>query len=449
MFLARDISYHIISLGCSKNLVDSERVNGDLSARGFRASSSPEEADIIIINTCGFIEDAKRESIDVILDAVRSRDGAPPAVRVFADGKGLRKIPFPIRVVVAGCLSQRYYDDIKKEMPEIDFLCGIPGGRFAEEMARAFRIRLAGRPGRSRKPLLEGLPYSYIKISEGCSNNCSYCAIPLIRGPLHSYSPDDILKDCRRAVAGGALELIFVGQDTAAYRKGRMGLAALAERASRLRGARWIRLLYCHPDHIDDSIITLLEKNRKVVKYIDIPFQHASAAVLRSMGRKGNAGKYSALVEKLRGRVPGIVIRSTFMVGYPGETEEDYQALLDFLKRVRLDRVGCFTYSREEGTRAASRDDTVSDREKRKRYNRLMGLQEGISLEKMREKIGRTVDVLVEEKVDRKTWIGRTPFDAPEVDGIFYLTAKDIMINSIVRAKVTDAVEYDLIGEIL
>ncbi len=435
MSLPRGLSYHIISLGCSKNQVDSERINGELSSCGFAPASSPEEADLVIINTCGFIEDAKKESIDVIFDALslKKRRGK---------GAGPRS---PGRVVVCGCLSERYLDAVKTDIPEVDFCYGIADAGFVPALCRALDID-AGDGAPCRKPLIEALPYRYIKISEGCSNNCSYCAIPSIRGGLNPYPPEAILEDARRAAADGVKEILIIAQDTSAYRYGGLTLSSLADRISGIEGVEWIRLLYCHPDHIDESIIRLLAENEKVVKYIDIPFQHVSERILRSMGRKGSAAVYESLIKTLRDRVPSIRIRSTFMAGYPGETGGEFNELLGFISRTRIDRIGCFTYSREEGTAAADMPGQVPERVKRARYAAIMRAQKKISMEKMDSLIGSTLRVIVEEQADGETWIGRSEYDAPEVDGIFYLTGKGIVINSIVRARVTGSAEYDLFG---
>ncbi len=427
------LSYYIVSLGCSKNLVDSEKLNGGMLAAGFLRASEPSGADIIIINTCGFIEDAKKESVDVILDAA------------CLEGEGPASPAFPRRLAVAGCLAGRYPSELGRGIPEIDFLYGLLDDDFIPAMCRAFGIAPA-RPRGKRAPLDEGAPFAYIKISEGCSNNCSYCAIPLIRGPHRSFSPRQVLDDAREAVARGALELNIIAQDIASYRSGKTGLAGLVKKISSIEGVRWIRLLYCHPDHVDDGIIALIRDDCRVRKYIDIPFQHAAPRILKSMGRKGGPEQYLALIEKLRKSVPGIHIRSTVMVGYPGETEEEFRLLVDFLKSARLERLGCFIYSGEEGTRAFQLGDTVPAKTKRARHRRIMTLQRRISLAKMREMVGRKVEVLVEEHQGGDRWIGRSEFDAPEVDGIFFLTSKKASLNTIVRAEVTDAVEYDLVG---
>jgi ribosomal protein S12 methylthiotransferase len=435
VFQAPDISFYIISLGCAKNLVDSERVNGEMRALGFRAAQSSEDADILIVNTCGFIEDAKKESIEVILDAVGIKDDAPSG--------------FGRKLVAAGCLSQRYRREVAAEIPEIDFVYGIIDDGFVPGLCAAFGI--APEPGTGfarvrKRPLVEGLPYRYIKIAEGCSNGCSYCAIPLIRGPMVSFPPERVLEDAEAAAGDGAKELIIIAQDIASYRHGATDLADLVRRVSEVRGVEWVRLMYCHPDHIDGRIIDLLRNNDRVVKYIDIPFQHASRSILSSMGRKGDAASYLALVEELRARVPDIRIRSTFMVGYPGETDGDFRELLKFAQQAVLDRLGAFVYSPEEGTRAAELDGRVAPATARRRHARLMKLQQGISATRMEGLIGRTVRVLVEERIDDCTWAGRTEYDAPEVDGIFFLTGGNVSINSIVKARVTDSTEYDASG---
>jgi ribosomal protein S12 methylthiotransferase len=448
VFSSKDISYYIISLGCAKNQVDSERINGALDSAGYIQTGSSEHADIIIINTCGFITEAKEESIEVIFDALEQQKmaGKKNLKKFYQDNRVLDR-DFGRRVVVVGCLSQRYREELEIEIPEVDFIHGIPDNNFVEFMSRKFSID-AGRIKSLREPLLPGLPYSYIKIAEGCSNNCSYCAIPLIRGPQTSYPADLVLDEARREAARGARELVIVAQDISAYRWAELGLPELVSAISRIDGVEWIRLMYCHPDHLDDHIIDSL-RVEKVVPYIDIPFQHASSRILRSMGRKGGAGAYRTLVERLRERVPDIRIRSTFMVGYPGETNADFEELINFLEAECLDRVGAFIYSPEEGTRSWEMGDPVTDALKKERYHRIMTIQRDISARKLAAMAGSIVRVLVEEKVDETTCSGRTEYDAPDVDGIFYLTGRNVKINSIVKARVTGATEYDLIGEIV
>jgi len=446
VYKSSDLSFYLISLGCSKNLVDSERINGEMLSAGFTPAEASENSDIIIINTCGFIQDAKEESIEVILDAVSIKESGNSQSGFFSHGES--KPAFSRKVVVTGCLSKRYFNDIEKDMPEIDFLYGIPDEKFVPEMCSRFEIQ-TGSILSTRKKLYNSYPYSYIKISDGCSNNCSYCAIPLIRGPHIPFSSEKILKDAEAEVEAGALELNIIAQDIAVYQWGEMNLSSLVNEISKIEKLRWIRLLYCHPDHLTDDIIDLIADNKKVVPYIDIPFQHVSRSILKSMGREGDAEKYLELINKLRKRVPGITIRSTFMIGYPGAEEKEFDELMSFIKAARLDKVGCFTYSPEEGTDASNMPDTVSAEEKSRRLDELMSLQAEISKEILNEKIGLELDVLIEEKIDDKTYIGRTEFDAPEVDGVFYLTSDKNMVNKIVRARVTDSFEYDLIGVLI
>lgn len=444
MYISSDLSFYLISLGCSKNLVDSEKINGEMLSAGFIPAEASDNSDIIIINTCGFIQPAKEEAIEVILDAVSIKESASSGSKFFRHGKKEPR-PFTRKVVVTGCLTKRYFSEIESEMPEIDFIYGIPDDKFVSEMCRTFDIQI-GSIVAVRKKLYNSYPYSYIKISDGCSNNCSYCAIPLIRGPHIPYSSEVILKDAETEVRNGALELNIIAQDIAVYQWGETNLVSLINEISMIEKLRWIRLLYCHPDHMTDDIINLIAENKKVVPYIDIPFQHVSRSILRSMGREGDAETYLNLVSKLRKKIPGITIRSTFMIGYPGAGEKEFRELVSFIETAKLDKVGCFVYSPEEGTAASGLPDTLSMDEKNRRLDEIMSLQADISKEKLNEKIGREIDVLVEEKIDDNTYIGRTESDAPEVDGVFYLTAGENRVNQIVRARVTDSVEYDLIG---
>lgn len=428
MYSQKSNSYYVISLGCSKNLVDSERVNGSLIQAGFNPVESSEDAEIIIINTCGFIEAAKEESIETIFEAV---------------GAGDKKI------AVIGCLSQRYQNELLKEIPEIDFLYGNPDHNFIREFTGTFKGRSEKVTYSAREPLAGFLPYSYIKISEGCSNNCSYCAIPLIRGPHRSFSPEMIIGDVTASVERGSVEMNIVAQDISQYSINDIRLDRLVGKISEVEGVRWIRLLYCHPDHIDDSIINIFRKNEKIVRYIDIPFQHVSRPILESMGRKGDSNSYLRLLNRIRESVPGIAVRSTFMVGYPGETEGDFQLMIEFLKKARLDKAGCFTFSSEEGTAAYHLEDQVPEDVMLRRYNTFMNIQKDISAAKLKEMIGNTVDVLVEGRIDEETYLGRTEFDAPDVDGVFYLTSTEELNKSIVPAKVLGSEDYDLIGAVI
>jgi len=436
VFSPEDISYYIVSLGCPKNEVDSERLNADMHSAGFASAHDIDTADIVFINTCGFIEAAKKESIETIFDAL--------------DYKASQTKTFKKRLVVLGCLTQRYKEEIIKEIPEIDLVWGLYDSSLIAELALLWGIKLiTGTIAQKRKPLIENLPYAYIKIAEGCSNFCSYCAIPLIRGRFTAYAPSMIVQDAQEALNRGVKELIVVAQDTAAYNYNGIKIWELLNMLSKLEGDFWIRLMYCHPDHIDDRLIYALATVPKVVHYIDIPFQHASKKVLQSMNRKGDADIYLQLVQKLRKAIPDIAIRSTFMVGFPDEDDSDFKLLLEFVKQAQLDRVGVFMYSPEEGTQAFAKGDTVKKATKKKRYNMLMKLQQKISQQRLQATIGKTVQVLVEEQVDPQNYLGRTQYDAPEIDGIFFLTAHNVRVNDIITAKITDTLEYDRIGELI
>ena len=431
---AKRATYFIVSLGCSKNLTDSERVNASLSREGFSPAKNEHVADLIIINTCGFINDAKKESIDVILDAIDVRDANV--------AKGRQS-----KVVVTGCLSQRYLSQIKDEIPEIDLLYGIPDDEFVRRLVRLVDPDRDVHGGLvERLPLDGSVAYEYLKISDGCSNNCSYCAIPLIRGPIRSFSPDEILKDASAAAVRGAKELNVIAQDIAAYDYKGYRLHDLLKDLGTI-DIPWIRLLYCHPDHLDDRIVHAIRDIPRIVHYLDIPIQHANGAILRRMNRKGDLSTYLKLVSDLRREIPDIAIRSTFMTGFPGEDDAAFNELLSFVEEARLDRVGCFTYSPEEGTAAAGLDD-VPEEIKEERRNRLMDVQSAISAEKLEAKIGTRLRVLIESREDDGTFVGRTEYDAPEVDGNFYLTADNVAIHDIVEAEVTDSIDHDLSGVI-
>lgn len=441
-FCPGEIGYHIISLGCAKNLVDSEYLKGELAAAGFREALSSDEASLLLINTCGFITPAKEESIEIIFDMLDQRDAQSEREVLCCDGS-MR--PFTPAVVVFGCLTERYLEAIKKDIPEIDMVHPLDRADLVQGIAEKFSIAIP--PERQRKPLpLVDMPYRYVKIAEGCSNNCTFCAIPLIRGAMKSFSPEKIERDVKLAIERGAVEIDLVAQDSASYRHGALGLPDLVRRVGGMDGIGWLRLLYLHPDHITDEILSLFNEIPSLVPYVDIPLQHVSGGVVRAMGRRGDADTYRRLIEKIRRVVDDVVIRSTFMVGFPGEGEEEFSELMAFLGEMELDRVGAFTWSPEEDTAAVRLPGRVDEGEAVERYNRLMEQQRGISEKRLQRVIGRTVDVLVEAKIDAHTYMGRTPWDAPEVDGVFYLTGSDMAINSIVPSRVTDSVEYDLIG---
>jgi ribosomal protein S12 methylthiotransferase len=448
---ANDLSYYIISLGCSKNQVDSELLNGSMLSAGYRQSASAEEADIIIVNTCGFITPAKQESIDTLLEASELKPHTvqklykPNKTNSSEKNAGI----FTRKIAAFGCLISRYSDDLRRDMPEVDFFYGLMDDLFVPSMSEAFGINITvNNEKRNRSPLVDGLSYTYVKIADGCSNNCSFCAIPLIRGSHRANDPDIIISELESAVASGCKEAIVVAQDISLYKWNGIGLYDLIGKMNKIEDLSWIRLMYCHPDHIDEKIFSIFTDHGKVVRYIDIPFQHVSKRILKSMGRNGDAAAYFDLISRLRTIVPGIRIRSTFMVGYPGETNAEFDELLDFLKSSCIDRAGSFIWSPEEGTRAFDLKDRVSSKKSSERQRRLMTLQEKISANRLSELIGTEIDVLIEEKIDDKTWLCRSEFDAPEVDGFFYLTAENQRINSLVKARITASLEHDLIGVI-
>lgn len=431
MINPQDLSFSIITLGCSKNQVDAEKLNGSLLEAGFSAAQEIEESNLLIINTCGFITPAKEESIEVIFDAL--------------DTDFTRKHSFGRKVIVTGCLSQRYKDELLKDIPEIDFMYGLLDKAFVSVLCEKYDIRQSVIKNGRQTPLVKNLTYQYIKIAEGCSNNCSYCAIPLIRGPFRPFKLDDILRDVDIALSQNILELDLVAQDTSLYSFDGMDLSDLINKISALLDDQWIRILYCHPDHISEKLIETIRDNSNVVRYIDMPMQHISENILSSMGRKGNYEIYSDLIDLLRMKIPEIKIRSTFMTGYPLEEEKDFLELLDFVKEKKIDKVGVFPYSPEEDTQAAQLS-VIDESIVNERYNELMRIQQDISRSKLQDLTGKSLQVIVEERIDDETFLCRSEFDAPEVDGVFYLTSHDQELRSIVTATVTDSIEYDLFG---
>ncbi len=433
-FYPQELTYHILSLGCFKNQSDSEFLNGALLRAGFSPAAEENEADIVIINTCGFIEDAKRESLQEIFS-------------VEKDLPACAERPFKRRLVVCGCLSQRYMEQMKEEIPEIDLLYGLVDDALVDEIAAAFDIGLSRQKSsaQARVPL-SPLPYEYIKISEGCSNNCSFCAIPLIRGARRSFSPQSIIDDARSAIDRGAVELVLIAQDTASYDYEGTMLSDLLYRIAELQ-PRLMRVMYMHPDRINKKILDTMADISCIAPYLDLPFQHADGRILASMNRNGNADRYLDLLSQIRETIRGISVRSTFMVGYPGEDDRSFSQLEDFVQRAQLDRAGFFMYSREEGTPAFSLGD-VPQKTKVARYNRLSLIQEDITRNRLSALIGRKVRVIVEEHSGGDQWIGRSELDAPEIDGIFFLTGRGDILNTMVEAEITDSVEFDLVGEL-
>ena len=438
------IKVGFISLGCSKNLVDTEVMLHNLHARGFEITPNEEEAEIIIINTCGFIESAKQESIESILDA-----------------ESLKEYGKCKHIIATGCLVERYRNEVMDEMPEIDALVGV--GSLCDiadaceavmrgEKYTSFRDKEKSKLGGDR--IITTQPHTaYLKIAEGCDNCCTYCAIPLIRGKLRSRTIEDIVAEAKDLEALGVKEVNLIAQDTTRYGLdlyGRYALAELVREITKNTNIPWIRLLYCYPDKITDELITELRDNDRLVKYMDVPIQHISDSVLKRMNRHGGSALIREAVKRLRDEVPGIILRTTAMVGFPGETEEDFTELCEFVKEAKFDRFGAFTYSPEEGTAAALLDGEIDPQVKQDRYDILMQTQFAVNEEKIAENIGKTLTVLVDGYDEvAEVYYARSYADAPDVDGkVFFKSEEKIAPGEFVDVEITEALDYDLIGEL-
>lgn len=436
----------IISLGCAKNLVDSEVITGMLKDAGYQISNQEAEADILVVNTCGFINSAKEESVNAILDAAKYKE------------EGNCKA-----LVVTGCLAQRYKEDLLSEIPEIDGLIGtgeIPRiVSVLKDSLEGNKTAYVGKPTyiyNHETPRVVSTPrYSaYLKVADGCDNRCTYCAIPEIRGDFRSRPMESIVTEAAELGKQGVRELNLIAQDTTRYGQDLYGdfkLDSLLKELVKLDDIKWLRLLYAYPTHFTDDMIQAIAENDKICKYIDLPLQHADDEILMNMNRRGSQQDIRTLIEKLRNRIPGLAIRTSFIVGFPGETEEKFQQLVEFVKQVKFDRLGVFAYSPEEGTPAVDMPDQVPEEVKEKRVDTLMKIQQDISYEKNKNKIGQIVEVLVEGKNDtgEEVYIGRTGADAPEVDGKIILKGRELAPGDFVKAKITHAYEYDLIGEVM
>ena len=435
-----------ISLGCSKNLVDTEVMLRTLYDAGFEITPDETEAEIIVINTCGFIESAKQESIENILDAAKLKEW----------GKCRH-------IVVTGCLAERYRDEIMQEMPEVDAIIGVGSLEDITEACSAvlrgekyssFKDKETSRLGGERI-LTTDEHTAYLKIAEGCDNKCTYCAIPMIRGRLRSRPIEDIVKEAQDLEAMGVKELNLIAQDTSRYGLdlyGEYSLAKLVRAITEATSIPWIRLLYCYPDKITDELIEELANNPRLVKYMDIPIQHISDKMLKAMNRHGGKELIRDAVRRLREGVPGIVLRSTAMVGFPGETEEDFCELCEFIKEARFDRFGAFTYSAEEGTLAAEFDGQIDEQIKQDRYDVLMQTQLTVAEELGAAKVGSVQTVLCDGyDTVAEVYYGRSYADAPDVDGKVYFTSPRRKINTgaFVQVKITEAMDYDLVGEVI
>jgi len=433
----------MVSLGCPKNQVDAEIMLKKLSDAGFEITPAEAEADAIIINTCGFIEAAKAEAIENILEAsAYKKDGKLKAL------------------IVTGCLAERYKDDVTEEIPEVDVCVGIgQNDNIADIVLKAIEgNRKNYFDDKEKLPLngdriLGGYPFStYLKIAEGCNNCCTYCAIPKIRGKMRSRTIEDCVAEAEKLAQNGVTELIVVAQDTTAYGEDLYGKSMLPELLTRLckiEGLHWIRTLYTYPDKITDELLKVIKNEDKLVKYLDIPLQHVDKDILKKMNRKGDQKSISALIDKIRAYIPEITLRTTLITGFPSETEKQFESLAEFVKEKRFDRLGCFTYSAEEGTVAAELEDQIDEQTKTNRMENIMELQLTISAEKMQEKCDSVTEVLIEGWDDYiKCYFGRTVADAPEIDGkIFFMSHKQLKIGEYVKVRINDSIDYDLLGE--
>ena len=424
-----------VSLGCCKNLVDSEEIMGMLQANGHQIVAEPSQADAIIINTCGFIEPAKEESIATIFEMAQYKK------------KHLKKL------IVCGCLAQRYTDALTTEIPEIDAVIPIRDyGQFAKRLQSLLGEGFTKEMDPDQR-VLSSMPYrAYLKISDGCSNHCTYCAIPLIRGDQVSKTMEEVLAEARHLVQLGVKELTLIAQDTAKYgldNYGSLKLADLIRKVDQIEGLHWIRILYMYPDEIDDELLTAMKESSKVLPYFDIPMQHANARMLRAMNRRSTKEEVQKLVSKIRNMFEEPTLRTTMIVGFPSETEEEFEELVDFIQEIQWDRMGAFTYPKEEDTPAYDLPDSIEPQVAQRRLERLMQIQEEISSQKNKQKIGQVLEVLVEEKEAlRNRYRGRSKADAPdEVDGqVIFTSEKDLEIGSFVLVQITEAKTFDLMG---
>ena len=432
-----------ITLGCPKNQVDSELMLEKLATAGYELLDTPIGADLVVVNTCGFIAAAKQEAIDTILEMGQYKE----------DGE-IGKL------LVIGCMAERYRDEILKELPEADAVAGI--GANGEIVSLVERV-LAGEetsvfPAKTDMPLdgarvlTTPAHWAYLKIADGCSNCCSYCAIPMIRGPFRSRSMESVLAEAKSLAENGVRELILIAQDTTRYGQdlyGRLMLPSLLTSLCEIPGVRWIRLLYCYPDRITDELLAVMRDNPKILRYIDLPLQHADGRILKAMNRTGDRASLSALIEKIRAYMPDCVLRTTFITGFPGEDAAAFNELSEFIEDVAFDRLGCFAYSAEEGTPAAALPDQVDEETAGRRADVLMEQQFEIMTDKMRALVG-TVQPCVAEEYDGYTdsYTGRTWMDAPEIDAaIHIISSRPLALGDIVNVEITDVSDYDFIGE--
>lgn len=436
----------MVSLGCAKNQVDAEMLMATLKNAGYELSDDAALADVAIVNTCGFIESAKQESIDEILELAKLK----------AEGK-IKAI------VVTGCLAERYKDEILKELPEVDAVAGI--GANADIAGIIFKTLQGERPEafppKTQLPLcgerVQSTPsyFAYIKVAEGCDNCCAYCAIPSIRGRYRSRTIENVVEEAKQLAQNGTKELIVIAQDTTRYGEdlyGHLALPELLKELCKIDGIRWIRMLYCYPDYITDELLQTMAQQEKIVKYMDLPLQHCNGRVLKAMNRRGDRESLTALIQKMRVMVPGLVLRTTLITGFPGETDEEFTDLAEFVKEIRFERLGCFAYSQEEGTLAATMPNQIDEEVKNHRMEIIMEEQMRIMQENGEAQIGKTVTVLT-EGFDRyaECYFGRSYADAPDIDGkvFFTVSGKKPRYGQFVQVNIGDCMDCDLTGEMM
>lgn len=427
----------IVSLGCSKNLVDSEIMTGELIKNGFEITGDAESADVIVVNTCAFIDEAKSEAIDTILE-----------MNTYRDRGQLKKL------IVTGCMAERYKDEILRELPEVDAIVGV--SRF-DEIASVIKDEgdtflgneNAAYPEQAKREISTPFYTAYLKIAEGCDNNCTYCAIPKIRGKFRSRKIEDIVSEAKKLAEDGVLELNVIAQDTAYYGTDLYGeprLAQLLEKFCKIDGIEWIRVLYMYPERIDEKLLKVFVENKKLARYFDIPIQHINDEILKKMGRRTCRKEILEKIELIRKVLPDAVLRTSLIAGFPGETERQHEELCEFIKEVKFDRLGVFAYSREEGTPAYRLPNQIDEETKILRRDRLMEIQNGISKELCKRFIGKILPVLAEEMIDG-VMCGRSIYDAPEVDGnVYFEGGEENMLGEIRNVLIKDADDYDLTG---
>ncbi len=436
-----------VSLGCDKNLVDSEYMLGILRNRGYDFTDDEAEADVIVVNSCCFIGDAKEESINTILEMAQYRT---------ADDERCRAL------IVAGCLAQRYADEIRTEIPEVDAIVGttaydtvadvidrVLGGEHVRELESIDRLVLPD----AERIVTTGGYYSYLKIAEGCDKHCTYCIIPKLRGRYRSVPMERLVKEAKELAGKGVKELILVAQETTMYGVdiyGKKSLPMLLKELCLIEGIRWIRIQYCYPEEITDELIEVIKEEDKICNYLDMPIQHASDRILKLMGRKTDRAQLTSIIGRLRKEIPDIALRTTLITGFPGEDEQDMDVLLDFVEETEFERLGVFAYSAEEGTAASVMPDQTDEEIRAARRDEVMQLQQEIAYRHALDMVGRELDVMVEGRlVDEDTYVSRTYMDAPGVDGLLFInTEQNLMSGDIVKVRVTGANEYDLIGEL-